>query len=221
MPESYFLGNNFGIDSAIEYLYKIKTYNQFKSYPMKKFIVSAICSACFLMAGAQQYEPKWIGEVNVVSVQEADTVITPAEKANVRVKTSSSAGRLIVGIGNTRQKVVIKGGRSTVQLPPQEDVVLVVKCKDNDSDPSSFIQIVKFEEKKKERKTELANVNWVGNVTEGNMELVPYEADKYGKSSYILKMPAGDGEYGVRVLNPNDKDEKVTIFYCFGIHSGE
>jgi hypothetical protein len=50
------------------------------------------------------------------------------------------------------------------------------------------------------------------------MEYVPYEADTYGKSSYILKVAPIEGEFGVRVLNPNEKDEKVVLFYCFGAH---
>lgn len=48
------------------------------------------------------------------------------------------------------------------------------------------------------------------------MQRIPYEADLYGKSSYILTMPPVYGEFGVRVLNPNDRDEKAPIFYCFG-----
>ena len=51
------------------------------------------------------------------------------------------------------------------------------------------------------------------------MEFVNFNGKKYGKSSYILTFQANEGEYGVRVLNPNDKDEKVTVFYCFGIHN--
>ena len=92
---------------------------------------------------------------------------------------------------------------------------------DNASDPTSFIQVVKFEEKKKERKTELANVNWLGNVSEGNMNFIPFTGKRYGNSSYILTFEAPEGEYGVRVLNPNKEDEKVTVFYCFGIHNTE
>lgn len=169
------------------------------------------------MGYAQSFEPKWVGEVAVLQIGN-DTISVPTEKANVQVKTSASAGRLLVGIGNVRSKVTIKGSRSTTQVNASEPIYLVIKCKDNESDPSSFIQIVKFEEKKKERKAELASQNWVGNVSEGNMTLIPYEADTYGKSSYILKLDPVDGEFGVRVLNPNDKDEKVALFYCFGAH---
>ena len=180
------------------------------------FII-AFCIALFV--NAQQFEPKWVGEVSIAQIQRNDTVMIPTEKANVKIKTSNSAGRLLVGIGNTRRKVVIQGGESPVRINPDGEVTLIIKCKDNESDPSSFIQIVKFENKKKERRTELSNINWVGNVSQGNMELVPYDADQYGKASYILKFQPAEGEYGVRVLNPNEKDEKVTIFYCFGIHN--
>lgn len=187
---------------------------------MKQIIF--FCAFCIsIFVSAQNYEPKWAGEVVLITADGSDSISTPTEKANVKIKTSHSAGRLLVGIGNTRRKALIQGGQSPVQITPQNEVVLIVKCKDNESDPTSFIQIVKFESNKKERKTELANVNWVGSVSEGNMDLIQYEADQYGKSSYILKFRPQDGEYGVRVLNPNDNDEKVTIFYCFGIHNGK
>ncbi len=51
------------------------------------------------------------------------------------------------------------------------------------------------------------------------MQIVPYEADVYGKSSYILTVPPLEGEFGVRILNPNDRDEKVPVFYCYGTTS--
>jgi len=79
--------------------------------------------------------------------------------------------------------------------------------------------LYKKEEKKKERRAELANVNWLGNVSEGNMEYINFQGKRYGKSSYILTFPAIDGEFGVKVMNPNERDEKTTVFYCFGIHN--
>lgn len=185
------------------------------------FLLSSlfVISSFFLFsANAQKFEPKWAGTVVALQIEGNDTVSIPTEKANIKVKTAHSAGRLLVGIGNTRQKCIIQGGTSTTQLPANNTVFLIVKCKDNDTDPSSFIQIVKFEQKKKERKAELANVNWLGNVSEGNMDMISYEAESYGKSSYILSFEPQEGEFGVRILNPNEKDEKITIFHCFGIH---
>ena len=173
-----------------------------------------------ISAQAQKFEPKWAGTVTALQIS-GDTVAVETEKANVKVKTDNSTCKIIFGIGSTTQKAVIEGGQSSTQLSPDEPVVLIVKCKDNDSDPTSFIQIIKFDEKKKERQAELAFVNVVDNVSEGNMKIIPYEADSYGKSSYIIKMKPQEGEFGVRILNPNEKDEKVTIFHCFGIHSAK
>lgn len=166
---------------------------------------------------AQSFEPKWVGSASALTI-DGDTVALPLEKANVQVKTSSSAGVILLGIGNTRKKCVIKGGRSTVQLSPDKPIQIIVRCKENDQDPSTFIQVIKFEEKKKERKAELANVNWLGNVTEGDMNIIPYDADAYGKSSYLLTIPAQEGEFGIRILNPNEVDEKVPLFQCFVVH---
>ena len=186
-------------------------------FPIKKYILLSIFLALGMFVSAQQFEPEWAGEVAVLRV-DGDTLSIPTEKSIPQVKTSASAGRLLVGIGNVRRKAVLKNGRATTQIPQTGTITLVVKCKDNETDPTTFIQLVKFEEKKKERKTELANVNWLGNVSEGNMEYINFHGKKYGKSSYILTFPAQEGEYGVRVLNPNDRDEKTTVFYCFGIH---
>lgn len=182
-----------------------------------KFLFFLLLCLIPFMSHSQSFEPKWVGEVAVLSIG-SDTISTPTEKANVQIKTSASAGRLLVGIGNVRSKVTIKGGQSTTQVSSTEPIYLIVKCKDNETDPTSFIQVIKFEEKKKERKAELASQNWLGNVSEGNMTLVPYVADTYGESSYLLKIEPIEGEFGVRVLNPNETDERVALFYCFGAH---
>lgn len=184
---------------------------------MKQLITFAMCFIT-MTAFAQKFEPEWVGEVKVLTVS-GDTVANDTEKCNVQIKTSSSAARIITGFGNINQKITIKGGQSTSQIPlGSQPVYLVVKCKDNDSDPQSFIQIMKLEEKKKERKAELAKVNWIGNVSENNMKFVPFDAKRYGKSSYLLKINPVEGEFGVRVLNPNERDEKVLMLYCFGMH---
>ncbi len=54
---------------------------------------------CGVVAMAQRFEPKWVGEVAVLDCS-ADTVMIPTEKANVQVKTSNSAGRILFDIGN-------------------------------------------------------------------------------------------------------------------------
>ncbi len=184
---------------------------------MKRILSLALLLCGAAVASAQSFEPKWVGDVSIITAA-PDTVAIPAEKSNTQIKTSDSAGRILFGIGNTRTKIVLKGGRSSVQLQPSDTVTIIVRAKDNDFDPTSFIQIVKFEEKKKERKAEIANVNWLGSLSENNMTYVPYEADRYGTNSYIIKFAGEPGEYGVRNFNPDNLDERKMIFYCFGIH---
>lgn len=171
-----------------------------------------------IVINAQQFEPKWIGSANVLEI-DGDTISQPLEKANVKLKTSHSAGKLIFGIGNTRTKCIIAGTKSPVSVKMAKPFAIIVKCKNNESDPSTFIQVIKLERTKNERLTELANMNWLETVTEGNMELIPFEADSYGKSSYILTFPEIIfGEYAVRILNPDNEDEKIPLFLCFGLY---
>ena len=133
-------------------------------------------------------------------------------------RSGKSYGRLyepnITGVDFYAENVLSGGDQERLEM--LFDALL--KRPDIDADMIKKFES-KLEEKKKERKTELANVNWLGNVSEGNMEYISFNGKRYGQSSYILTFTAPDGEYGVRVLNPNDKDEKAPVFFCFGIHS--
>lgn len=187
---------------------------------MKRFI-TLVCLCLFVLVGqAQSFEPRWVGQACILSIDN-DTVAVPLEKANVQVKTTQSAGRLLVGIGNIRQKAVIKGNRSRVQVNSKSPITIIVKCNNNEIDPSTFIQVIKFEETRNERKTELGQMNWLDNISEGNMNLIPFSAEQYGKSSYILFLEPQVGEFGLRITNPNNADEKIPIFHCFGSHENK
>lgn len=187
---------------------------------MKKFLltVAGMLALFSLSTKAQKYEPKWIGQV-VALLVDNDTISKTIEKASVQVKTKQSAGRILVGIGPVRQKVYIKGSASPVQFDPSEPITFIVRCKDNETDPTSVIQVVEFERGRNERRTELAMQNWLGNTSEGNMKLIPFEADSYGSHSYIITLPPLYGEFGIRIVNPDNVDEKVPIFSCFGTSS--
>lgn len=86
---------------------------------MKKYILLSFFIALGLFASAQKFEPEWAGEVAVLKV-DGDTLSIPTEKSIPQVKTSASAGRLLVGIGNIRRKAVLKNGRATTQILRQE-----------------------------------------------------------------------------------------------------
>lgn len=183
----------------------------------KKLTFATFALFTGLAANAQSFEPEWVGEVAILNITK-DTLSMQTEKRTARVEEEISAAKILLGFGSTRSLIVLDGSNSTVQITKDSNIALVVKCKDNESDPISFIQIIKFEEEEKTRESEIGMVDVFDNVSQGNMDIVPFTAEKYGKSSYMLKATFEEGEYGVRVLNPNVVDEKITVFYCFGVH---
>ena len=60
-------------------------------------IVTFLVSMGAFYAMSQSLEPKWAGSVSLIVV-DGDSIAVPAEKANVKVKTANSVGRLLVGL---------------------------------------------------------------------------------------------------------------------------
>lgn len=58
-------------------------------------IVTFLVSMGAFYAMSQSLEPKWAGSVSLIVV-DGDSIAVPAEKANVKVKTANSVGRLLV-----------------------------------------------------------------------------------------------------------------------------
>ena len=84
-------------------------------------------------------------------------------------------------------------------------------------DPNSFIQLIRFEQKKKDRRREIGKINTFKGSSSGIEQLVDYQAKRYGESSYLLSIDPGPGEYGVLQSNPESKDEKAMMVYCFTV----
>ena len=64
----------------------------------------------FIMFGvangySQKFEPKWAGTVSAIKI-DGDSIAVPTEKANVKIKTANSAGRLLVGIGTRVRRLL-------------------------------------------------------------------------------------------------------------------
>ena len=102
----------------------------------------------------------------------------------------------------------MQGGRTTR---------LIVKAKDNATDPQSFISIFKFEVKGKERRYQLAESGTLSKTESNNLSSVDYNAKRYGKNSYYLVLnDLEPGEYGIVIGDPNTENTKngmkVTTF---------
>lgn len=164
---------------------------------------------------AQESEPEFIGEVNLVK---QDKSVMLLDKENVQIKTKAGASLYLVGIGSVKSRITIKTPKASARVGKGEQFTLIVRAVDNNSDPLSVISLFKFEVKGKQRRAEMAKSNTFGGSSSGNMDYIRFQAKKYGNSSYILTIPnIEEGEYGLMVHNPNDKDEKAAIVACFGV----
>ncbi len=166
---------------------------------------------------AQSLEPEFEGEVVAVF---PDGSARKLEKHNVRIKTG--AGVYIAGFAAAKQKtkVVIDGSAAGTRLDGSQPVELIVRAKDNKADPMSIVRVFRMKATPKNRSAVIAAVGTF-NVQSNTMEYLPFEAAKYGESSYRLSFATRPtGEYGVIVSNPNNVDEKLVIVSTFAIDNG-
>lgn len=180
----------------------------------KLLFVMLLLSSFIYTAKAQDQEPEFIGEVNLLKNNE----VTALEKEYSTIKTKAGASMYLVGIGSVKSKINIKGAASKVRVGHDETFNLIVRAVDNQSDPMSIIRVFQFNVSKSARKAELSSLATFGGHNDNKLDLVEFTAKKYGESSYILTLKdAPVGELGVIVKNPNNKDEKSMIVACFGI----
>ncbi len=166
---------------------------------------------------AQTLEPEFEGEVVAVF---PDGSARKLEKHNVRIKTGASV--YIAGFAANKQKtkVVIDGSAAGVRMDGSQPIELIVRAKDNKADPMSIVRVFRMKATPKNRSAVISAVGTF-NVQTNTLEFLPFEAKKYGESSYRLffdKRPTG--EYGVIVSNPNNVDEKQVIVSTFAIDNG-
>lgn len=187
----------------------------------KKFLYFTALMAVMLGGGnamAQSLEPDFEGEV--VGVY-PDGTTKRLEKQNTRIKTGGSVYVAGFAVNKTKTKVLIEGGAASVRFRSDEPLQLIARAKDNNSDPMSIVRVFKMKSNKKQRSAVIAAAGTF-NTTSNDMEYLPFEAKKYGESSYLLtfeQRPAG--EYGIIISNPNNVDEKMVIVSTFGIDDPE
>jgi hypothetical protein len=161
-------------------------------------------------------EPKFIGEAFIIK---SDSTILKLEKEQVILKTKIGASVYLTGIGKIKTEISVPGCCSGLVYSPDNEIKLVVRAIDNETDPLSIIQVFKFQKKKKERLAELASIGTFSGGSSNNLIYLKFSADKYGEKSYILTIKEFErgAEYGVIVKNPNALDERQTIVSTFCI----
>jgi len=184
---------------------------------MKKVLFLAALVCMSICAYAQQIaEPQFVGEVLLVK---SETSAVPLEKKTAIVKTKAGASLYLTGIGSVKSRLHVEGATSAVRcLQADGPIVLIVRAANNENDPNSFIRVFRFEQKKKERRAELAKSNTLGGSSNNNFDYIEYVGEKYGEKSYKLTLSQVEPcEIGVIISNPDKVDEKQMIVRCLGI----
>lgn len=125
---------------------------------------------------------------------------TASSIANVADKASFLAGS--VGMD-----IIFDNNESSYACKMEgDDVRVVVKGYDNESDPMGVYRVVRFNIFKNQRRIQW--IEWVpdllGTEDAKKSGFLPFSGHKYGEQSYLLTIPADEltpGEYGIIILN--------------------
>lgn len=176
-----------------------------------------IFTANFKLSAQNIKEPDFIGECLLIK---SDNTTELLEKHLTQNRTVNSTGLMLTGIGKRRTQLQIPGCCSSITINKNEKIKLIVKNIDNLSDPISIIKIFQFEKKRKFRRTEMNSTSNFGTQKSNNFKNISFTAEKFGESSYLVKINPNNiepGQYGIVVTNPNSLDEKQIVVSTFSV----
>lgn len=159
-------------------------------------------------------EPEFSGIMLYVNDSIGQGLRLEQQTASVKTRTNVAAFIPIAGAvaGKAKTKNVVNGNASNVVIFERSKVKFIVSVKDNSVDPSTIINIFKLVSEKKTRTVELASATMMGVFQSGEIAYIPFNAKKYGKSSYILTIDKmEEGEYVVTL------SERSDLFNLFAI----
>ena len=151
-------------------------------------------------------EPEF-AEETLLLTSDSEGVILKRE--NGYIKTKAGASLYLTGIGKVKSRVTLEGTTSVNSVAGSSTTRLILKAKDNNTDPNSLINIFQFEIYKKERRYQLAEVGTLSASKTNNLSSVEFKAKKYGESSYYIVLEdLAPGEYGIIIGDPNNQNTK-------------
>ena len=114
----------------------------------------------------------------------------------------------------------LDGRNAKTRVPAGQTMRIIVRATDNNSDPLSIINVIRFDSKKNKRTTVLSenNSGTLMKSRTNNKNQMMFNGKKYETTSYLIQIDClEEGEYGIIVSNPNGLDQKRTIVSCFGV----
>ncbi len=187
---------------------------------MKKIVLFllVILTACIVNAQTkiEVEEPEFSGQIVYVK-NATEGILLPKE--NAQIKTKAGASLYLVGIGSVKSRMHIKGKQAATRIPQSSQTQFIVRAVDNKTDPLQIVNVIKFDINGNARRAEMSKVNSFGGETSNNMKRIDFNAKKYGQDSYLISIDGIEqGEYGIYVTNPNEKDEKNDLIIAtFGV----
>ena len=164
---------------------------------MKKIFLLFVMLICGISINAQVTvsEPEFADETLLLTSNGQGVLL---KRENGTVKTKAGASLYLVGIGKVKSRLTLAGVHSASTIKGAATTRLIIRAKDNTTDPNSFISIFKFDVTKKERRYQLAESGTLSKTETNNLSSVEFKAKKYGKSSYLLLLEdLQPGEYGI------------------------
>ena len=138
--------------------------------------------------------------VNASSLGALSTGVKTMTTASGVSQMADAAGSLA---GANDMDIVFEGGHSSYVVPKDmKTISLVIKAKDNESDPMELYRIVRFNASKKDRRIQWMEFSptLLGSEKAQKSGYINFIAHKYGSQSYILTFPENEmipGEYGI------------------------
>jgi hypothetical protein len=177
---------------------------------MKKIIIAFTLALCAISSIAQSIkiiEPEFSGIMVYVNDTIGSGVRLEQQAGSIKTKANGASYIPLVGLaaGKAKSKNVINGCCSPVKIDRNTKVQFIIKVKDNTIDPTTLINIFKLTVEKDTRIVELASASLVGGSKAGNITFIPFNAKKYGTSSYLIEVDYFEsGEYAMTLPERRD-----------------
>ena len=142
------------------------------------------------------------GMIGIGTAGSMSGVVTGARVMTTASGVGSAAGTVSSLAGSAGMDIIFKGGQSAYSIQGGQDVKLLIKGENNETDPLDTYRIVRFNASKKERRIQWLEIEpaLIGSKDAQKAGYVSFSGHKYGQQSYLLTIPGSElekGEYGV------------------------
>lgn len=148
------------------------------------------------------------------------TLVGGLQTMSTAASVSSVAYSVDMLAGYEGMDIVFNGNQSSYTIPHGKDITIIYRADNNDTDPMDFLRVVQFKKGKKDRKIKWMTLSSsvLGGDDERKNGYLPFDAHKFGETSYIITIPAStieEGEYGI--VSPALVDATVIPIATFSV----